>query len=78
MNKKVYRGMLTRDGTILVSKYRHDYVTYTDTVDGGFYMIDGGQEDYIRYSCPDLKPVWINVTIDKEGKYNEIRTETTK
>ena len=39
------------DGTILVSNYRHDYQSYIDD-EGNFFMIDGGQEDYYRYSLP--------------------------
>jgi hypothetical protein len=31
----------TPDGTILESKHRHDYVTYTDA-NGKQYMVDGG------------------------------------
>jgi hypothetical protein len=36
-------GLLTEDGEVLVSRFRHDYVTK------GPYMIDGGR-DYLRTS----------------------------
>lgn len=36
----------TPDGTILQSRHRHDYVTYTDK-NGLQYMVDGGL-DYLR------------------------------
>lgn len=37
----------------LFSFYRHDYRTWEDE-DGMHYMIDGGFEDYYRYSHPDM------------------------
>lgn len=40
----------------LVSWYRYEYKSIE--LPQGFYMIDGGQEDYIRYSTPDsTKPI---------------------
>lgn len=38
----------------LFSFYRHDYRTWEDE-DKNHYMIDGGFEDYYRYSHPDMK-----------------------
>lgn len=37
-------GLKTPDGTILITHYGHDYVTYTDK-NGEWYMIDGGPFD---------------------------------
>ena len=34
----------TPDGTILISRHRHDFVGYTDKVTGGYYAVDGGHE----------------------------------
>lgn len=41
--------LITPDGTELVSRYRHDFQTYTDK-NGKWYMIDGGS-DYCRSSA---------------------------
>lgn len=49
MSKLIYNAMRTPDGTVLVSRHRHDYVTYTDK-NGKEYMVDGGL-DYIRRSA---------------------------
>lgn len=43
----VKQAIQTPDGTILVSRHRHDYVTHTDTVTNEIYMVDGGI-DYRR------------------------------
>ena len=53
MSVEVYRHIETPDGTILCSRNRHDYVDHTDTVDGQYYMLDGGiNNGYFRYSTP--------------------------
>lgn len=40
-------SIITPDGTVLVSKHRHDYQSHTDK-NGKTYAIDGGT-DYIRW-----------------------------
>ena len=44
----IANALQTPDGTILESKHRHDYKTYTDA-NGKQYMVDGGLE-YVRRS----------------------------
>ncbi len=46
----------TPDGTILTSRHRHDYVTYTDA-NGLEYMVDGGLE-YLRRTEHKTKLNW--------------------
>lgn len=36
----------------LISYYRHDYKEFENS-QGQWFMIDGGQEDYIRFSAPE-------------------------
>jgi len=48
MEKILRNSMLTPDGTHLISRTRHDYVTYEDK-NGEHYMVDGGN-DYLRRS----------------------------
>ena len=54
MDKRVLLSQIvTPDGTVLVSRYTHDYRHHTDKVTGEFYMIDGGS-DYMRTSVNDV------------------------
>jgi hypothetical protein len=48
--------MVTDDGEVIVSRFRHDYVTK------GKYMIDGGR-DYTRSS---MHPT-VTVTVDEDS-----------
>ena len=53
MKKLIQNKWQTPDGTILISKHRHDYVEYTDK-NGEYYMVDGGNH-YIRKSVNKKK-----------------------
>lgn len=44
----IRNALQTPDGTVIESKHRHDYVTYTDA-NGKQYMVDGGLS-YVRRS----------------------------
>lgn len=48
----VHNELATPDGTRLISRHRHDYVSHTD-LNGVTYFLDGGH-DYVRCSShPD-------------------------
>lgn len=53
-----------KDGTILISKHRHDYVGHTDA-NGEFYFVDGGIGGYIRHSG-NLEPMLVYTTDSHE------------
>lgn len=45
----IQNGLKTPDGTILISRSRHDFKSYKDKINGQTYCIDGGL-DYTKYS----------------------------
>lgn len=45
----ILNSIKTPDGTVLVSRHVHDYVTHTDAITGKEYMVDGGLA-YLRRS----------------------------
>jgi hypothetical protein len=61
-------GILTKDGEVIVSRYRHDYVTK----DG--YMIDGGR-DYLRCSADSLQ-TFVNVSVEDGEFVLEVQNNT--
>ncbi len=60
--------MRTPDGTIIYSRYRHDYVTHKDK-NGKTYMLDGGL-DYIRCSGNGDEEL---LTLYTSNKHSKIR-----
>jgi len=59
----IHSQLTTPDGTVLVSKHRHDYVSHTDA-NGKYYFLDGGNE-YIRSSINGDED-FFTVTTDTE------------
>lgn len=71
----VYSAIQTPDGTILESKYGHDYVTYTDK-NGKEYMLDGGN-DYQRYIVHDDAP-FKNISLYMDDDFELIRQKVKR
>lgn len=59
----------TPDGTILTSRYRHEYVEHTDK-NGEYYFVDGGS-DYIRMSVNNEKMT--DMCVYSNNSFDEIR-----
>lgn len=72
MAQLVYNAIKTPDGTILCSKYRHDYVTYEDK-NGKQYMVDGGL-DYRRRSDNGDETLLYLTILDPIEKIREVFT----
>lgn len=62
-------AMKTPDGTIIESKYRHDYVTHKDK-NGETYMVDGGHA-YFRRSLNYISAEELSVSsIEDDHEFN--------
>ena len=72
MSTLVRNAIKTPDGTILESKTRHDYQTYTDA-NGKTYMVDGGL-DYVRCS---LYPDQESLAVTLEDGHEAVREALT-
>jgi hypothetical protein len=70
-NKRIIRNsIITPDGTVLISKHRHDYVTHIDK-NGLEYMVDGGN-DYLRRNIYIDHP-HIENSLYSDAPFEEIR-----
>lgn len=70
-NKKIILNSIrTPDGTVLVSRHRHDYVTYVDK-NGLEYMVDGGT-DYLRRTVHEEAP-YEELSIYEDAPFEIIR-----
>lgn len=68
--KLVYNAIRTPDGTVLVSRHVHDYVTHLDK-NGLEYMVDGGNE-YRRTNVHATAP-HEDLSLYSDSPYEEIR-----
>lgn len=77
--KLIRNSIRTPDGTVLVSKSRHDYNAYEDTTTGKVYMVDGGltyqrrsaNGDEVDMSLYDDQPHEIQREVLKWGSYGK-------
>ena len=65
----LYNAIQTPDGTVISSKHRHDYNTYTDK-NGQHYSVDGGV-DYLRRGFD--KPDYTDVSVYDDGTHETRR-----
>lgn len=63
MKTLIYNAIKTPDGTVLVSRHTHDYVTHYDTIAKETYMLDGGL-DYRRMSVNALAATDMSVYLE--------------
>lgn len=68
--KLVVSRMKTPDGTILVSRHVHDFVSHKDKKTGEVYILDGGR-DYRRESVNSIPGE--DVSIYSDAPFEEIR-----
>lgn len=61
----------TPDGTVIVSRHRHDYVSYTDA-NGYTYAVDGGL-DYLKRMAPPDGPAYKELTVWSDDPHDLIR-----
>jgi hypothetical protein len=72
MDKEIlYNAIQTPDGTVLVSKYTHDYVSYTDK-NGHTYVVDGGRS-YLKRSMTPGAPSYKDLTVYDDGEFETRR-----
>ena len=69
-NRIILNSIKTPDGTVLVSRHRHDYVTHTDK-NGFEYMVDGGNE-YLRRSVNNEAP-YEDLSLHEDSPFEVIR-----
>lgn len=67
--KILYNAIQCPDGTILHSKYRHDFVAHVQA-DGREYFVDGGN-DYQRIGGTD--DMFVNLSVTTEDNHDKIR-----
>ena len=68
----VYNAIKTPDGTVLISRHRHDYATHVDSIGKEAYMTDGGTGGYVRRSV-NIIPAE-DLTIYADDDFELVRT----
>lgn len=68
----VYNAIKTPDGTVISSRFRHQYVTHIDA-NGKMYMVDGGL-DYLRRSGHNDEE---ELSLTHESPFDQIREHFT-
>lgn len=72
-NEILYNSIITPDGTVLVSRHRHDFVSHTDSKNGQLYAVDGGNA-YLRRLGPMRGPdAWIENSVSTQDEHSVIR-----
>lgn len=66
--KLILNSIKTPDGTILISRHRHDFVSHTDKVTGKEIFLDGGNE-YQRIGGEG----WTDLSIYSDAPFEVIR-----
>lgn len=72
----IRNAIRTPDGTILVSRHRHDFVGHTDSVTGHYYAIDGGR-DYLKRSTDSPEPDVTELSVYHTAAYEDVREAFT-
>ncbi len=70
----IRNAILTPDGTVIESKYRHDYVTHVDA-NGFTYMVDGGK-DYLRRT-DHMDAPYVELSVHSDSPHVEVRDAYT-
>lgn len=68
----LYNAIRTPDGTIMQSKFVHDYVTHKDA-NGKYYAVDGGLEYLRRIGSPDYE----ELSLTDKDDFSKVREVVT-
>lgn len=67
----IYNAIRTPDGTVLESRYIHDFKSHKDKLTGEVYIVDGGMA-YLRRSSNKVKAEELSVY--REDSFDKIRS----
>ena len=68
----LYNAIRTPDGTIIQSKYVHDYVAHEDA-NGKYYAVNGGLEYLLRIGTMDYE----ELSLTDKDDFNKVREVVT-